>query len=37
MALNNHHKVSFALVVVVMMIAAMCKALSQAFYTDYLI
>lgn len=35
LSFNNHHKMSFALVVV--MRAAICKALSQAFYIDYLI
>lgn len=35
-ALDNHHKVSFALVAAVMM-AAVGEAFSQAFYMDYLI
>ena len=35
-ALDNHHKVSFALVAAVMM-AAVGETFSQAFYMDYLI
>lgn len=41
LALNYHHKVSYALVVTVVVVAvvteALCKALSQAFHMDYLI